>query len=90
MNNARRKQLKDAIGLLEKAHENIEDARIIIESVRDEEQDAYDNLPESLQEGEKGEAINECIDQLDEVFYEVDDMYGTLDDQIEALNEVIG
>lgn len=47
MNKQRRKQLQEASKL-------IAQAQGIIESVKDDEQDAHDNLPESIMYGEKG------------------------------------
>lgn len=49
MNKIRRKQLQEASELIAKAQG-------IIESVKDDEQEAHDNLPESIQYGEKGTA----------------------------------
>lgn len=47
MNKQRRIRVKDALELIDRA-------RGILEEVRDEEQESFDNLPEGLQEGEKG------------------------------------
>lgn len=47
MNKQRRKRLEEASKL-------IAQAQGIIEEVKDEEQEAHDNLPESIQYGEKG------------------------------------
>lgn len=65
MNKVRRKKIGEAIDLIEQARE-------ILESVMDEEQDAFDNLPEGLQSSERGETmeeyigtIAECMDNLD-------------------------
>lgn len=59
MNNIRRKSVKEALNLIEKARE-------ILEEVKDEEQEAYDNLPESLQCGERGEQMQENIDNIED------------------------
>ena len=59
MNNARRKSVAEALELIEKA-------RNILEEVKDEEQEAYDNLPESLQYGERGEQMQENVDTIEE------------------------
>lgn len=48
MNNKRRKELKEIIEL-------IDQARLRLEAVADEEEEAYYNLPDSLQESERGE-----------------------------------
>ena len=75
MNNQRRKQMAEVI-------RSIEDARNLLETIKDEEQEAYDNMPESLQEGEKGSAMSEKIDSMESVF---DD----LERAVDSLNEVI-
>ena len=69
MNNARRKQI-------EKLTAQIEEIKETIESLRDEEQDTFDNLPESLQGGERGEKMESAIDALD---YAADDLQECLD-----------
>lgn len=61
MNKIRRKQLQEASELIAKAQG-------IIENVKDEEQEAHDNLPESIQYGEKGQQMEEYIDMLDEAY----------------------
>lgn len=52
MNATRRKELNKLI-------EQLEDIKSQIENLQQEEQDAYDNLPESLQDSERGERIQE-------------------------------
>ena len=52
-----------------------------LETVRDEEQDAFDNMPESFQESERGETMQEMIDNMD---YAND----SLDDAISYISEV--
>ena len=37
-----------------------------LESIRDEEQEALDNLPEAIGYGERGEAMLEAVDAIDE------------------------
>lgn len=59
MNNMRRKNVMEALELIEKA-------RNILEEVKDEEQAAYNNLPESLQYGERGEQMQENVDAIEE------------------------
>lgn len=49
------------------------DIREELEAIRDEEQEAYDNLPEQFQEGEKGEAMQEAIERLEEVIGMLED-----------------
>ena len=73
MNKVRRKRLAEAINL-------INQAKGILEEVKDEEQEAYDNLPESFQYGERGEQMQEYIDSMDEAYENLDEMENTLGD----------
>lgn len=72
MNKQRRKRITEAIELLEQAQQ-------IIEEVKDEEQEAYDNLPEGLQCGERGEAMKEAVNNLEESYDSVGDIIDTLE-----------
>lgn len=65
MNKMRRRQIDQAIELIEQAME-------ILEQVRDDEQEAFDNLPESLQGSERGEAMEGYI-------YTIEEFLDTLD-----------
>lgn len=74
MNKVRRKDLMKALELLAQAKE-------IIESVCDEESEAYENLPESLQSSERGE-------QMDEYIGTMKDVMDTIDEMTESLEEI--
>lgn len=58
MNKQRRKEL-DTI------YRKIEDLMQDLETVCGDEQDAYDNLPESLQESDRGETMYNAIDNME-------------------------
>ena len=58
MNKARRERL-------ESVKSNIEELIAEVIDVMDLEQESLDNLPESLQETERGEAIQDAIDSLE-------------------------
>ena len=66
MNKARRKKLGEAFDLVNSAKE-------ILEDVREEEQEAYENLPESLQNSGKGEDMQNYIEMLEEAANYLDD-----------------
>ena len=72
MNKARRKRLSEA-------YEKITEVQGIIEEIRDEEQEAHDNLPESFQNGERGEEMEGYIEMLDEVYGYLDDAQSVVD-----------
>lgn len=59
-----------------KAEVLITEARAFLEAVRDEEQDAYDAMPESFQNGERGEASTVCLDALNEIIESVETAEG--------------
>ena len=66
MNKDRRKRLAEIEGKLEELKDQLEE-------IRAEEEEAFDNLPESIQDGEKGqnidanrEALEQAVDSLDE------------------------
>lgn len=89
MNKERRKELSKAICHLEKAKGEIESAKEIIETCKYEEEEAYDCLPESLQEGEKGDMMQENIDSLDEAFSIIEDWPDDIDEAISSVQEAI-
>lgn len=68
MNKARRKEL--------------DRARVLIEQA-EEEQEAFDNLPESFQEGEKGQRMEEIISYMDDATSACEDIIGNLDSAAE-------
>ena len=53
-----------------------------IDMVKDEEQDAYDNMPEGLQYSERGETMQENIDTLESIY---DDMQNIIDNIEEVI-----
>ena len=64
MNKARRKAIQLIIDALTDIHENLDVIRV-------EEQDAYDNLPESLQESDRGEAMSTAVYNLEDAMEDI-------------------
>lgn len=75
MNKDRRKRLE---GIYEKLMEIYEELDAII----DEEQEAYDNMPESLQDSEKGERMYEGIDSLESARDDINNTATTIEEVI--------
>ena len=75
MNKNRRKDLERAIELLE-------EIKSIIETSRDDEQECFDNMPESLQYSERGEKMESAISEME-------DALGYIEDAIENINTAI-
>ena len=76
MNKARRKMLQDIIDELDAQREQIE-------AVQMEEQDAYDNLPESIQYSERGETMSENASDLEQATSDLEDVISTLQEVLE-------
>jgi hypothetical protein len=45
---------------------SLEDVRRDVSDILEEEQEKYENMPESLQNGSRGEAMQEAIDNLEQ------------------------
>lgn len=67
MNQDRRKQIDEAAGMLQ-------DALALIEQIRDEEQESFENMPESLQLSDRGVASEEAAEVLEDAAVNLQDM----------------
>ena len=74
MNRARRDIIRRALVVLEEIN-------VTVEGVKEEEEAAFDNMPESLQESERALAMGECLASLEEVL-------DSLTTAIETLGEI--
>ena len=75
MNDARRKAIRAALS-------QIEDAAATLEGPRDEEQDYFDNMPEPIQSGEKGDKATEVIEAMTALLEGLDEGIGTVGDAL--------
>lgn len=55
-----------------------------IETIRDDEQEKFDNMPEGLQQGDTGQRIDQAITALTDAFDSVDGSASHIDDAISA------
>ena len=76
MNKQRRKTLKEIRDRLQACYEDLD-------MVFEEEQEAYDNLPDSLQESERGEEMSGNVDFLEELRDSISDICDEIDELIE-------
>ena len=77
MNKARRQSITNVVtGLHEFAG--------LLESLKDEEQEYYDNMPEGFQNGDKGEQAQAAIDALDQA---CDNLQNTIDSLEDAAGQ---
>lgn len=73
MNKERRKKI-------EVIKDSFLDLQEDLQAVLDEEQEAYDNLPESLQESEKGERMSSSIENIDSAMSSLGEVIEFLDE----------
>lgn len=65
MNRDRKERLLDAASQLTEAIDTIRD-------VQEEEQEAFDNMPEGFQSGSRGEKMQIAIDKMDEFIAQIE------------------
>lgn len=74
---------KDRRARIEKIKEALEELRGQIEDLQSEEQEAFDAMPESLQQGDRGQASEAAADALQSAYDSADEAIS----QLEAASE---
>lgn len=64
--------------------------RAEIETIKDEEQTALDNMPESFADSERGELAQAAVDHLSEVDSALDDIESSIDSIVDSLSSATG
>lgn len=72
MNKQRRKEIARIRELIQAAHDDLE-------TVMEEEREYFDNMPESIQDGVKGQAAQENVDALEEAVDGLDEVLNNID-----------
>lgn len=85
-------KLQAAVGAFTAALEefSLDDLHGEVEALRDEEQEYLDNMPEGLQQGERGEAAQEAISNLENACDKIDEAKGAVEAVGTSLEEVDG
>jgi septal ring factor EnvC (AmiA/AmiB activator) len=84
MNNARRKEIMKLETMIENLKDQLDEARELAEQIKEDEQEYIDNMPESLQGGEKYERAETAVSNLDDV---VESLDIDIDHILDALSE---
>lgn len=71
MNKTRKKELDSIVC-------ELNELQLRLETVRDDEQEAYDNLPEGLQESDRGCQMEENVDDLDLACSDLEDVINAI------------
>ena len=73
MNKSRRSRLSEL-------QTRLADIMADLDEIRNEEQDAYDNLPESIQYSERGDTMSDALDNMSEAASLLEDIDSYLED----------
>lgn len=85
MNKSRRKQIDNLYSLVEQHIQGLAEIATDLESLKDEEREAFDNLSEGLQQSEQGQATEAAADALDNAYDALDEL--DLQPILDALDE---
>ena len=76
MNKNRRAKISEAVSILETALK-------IVEVVRDEEQDCFNNMPENLESSYRYEKMENAVDRLDDAVSSIEEARDALEEAAE-------
>lgn len=90
MNKQRRKSIESLKETIAELAGKLDDLRNEVETIKDDEQEYHDNMPESLQNGDKGSNAQEAISCLEQAYDAIDSAISSLsdaDDQLGSAQE---
>jgi hypothetical protein len=87
MNAARRKAIADLANAVGEVFTNVEGLLGAAQTLLDEEREAFDNMPESFQNGERGTVCLAAIDNLESAVEALDAIMQSAEECTAALNE---
>ena len=84
MNNDRRKALRKVAEEFKELIGKLADCRMELETLRDEEQECLDNMPENLQGSDRYQAAEDAISAMDDAISTIEDFeVSDVEDNIE-------
>ena len=89
MNAQRRKDLDNVHTKLMEALMKLEEVKNELEYVHEEEEEARDNMPESLQESERYQRMDEIVGIFEDSEWSIDDAVDTLEEVLGNLWDII-
>ena len=89
MNDKRRKELHALIDRLRAAADESSNLYTDFSLTVDEEREAFDNMPESLQQSEKGEATSEGLNTLESALNMLDTVMDDLNQIADDIQELL-
>lgn len=88
MNSNRKKRLKETAKIIPEIIFLLNDLREQIEEIKGEEEDYFENLSESGQESDKGQASESAISELDSVVASLDEVEDSLNSADSSINDL--
>lgn len=61
-----------------------------LEGIKDDEQEYFSNMPENMQQGERGSAAEQAVNELEEASCCIDNVLESMDELIEKLDALDG
>lgn len=89
MNNTRRKAVRYALAQLEEVRSMMETVRDLVDNIVQEEDEAFLNIPESLQGTDRYEKSASALDELNFAFEILDEACSSLEDCATSLETAI-
>lgn len=77
----------DRLAKLQKCLDDLQNVYDNLDSVKSDEECAYDNLPEAMQYGERGDQMQENIDNLDDANSNIEIALSTLEETVSAAGD---
>lgn len=90
MNKETRKQLSKLRDDVDSLKSQLLDFSEQVQEIRDEEDEKYYNLPDSLQESKVGKSIMEGVESLDEIIYNFEQVESEFDTLLDSFEGLIG
>lgn len=85
MNKVRRKALAALYEGLSKVQFAVQDIKDELNTLKGEEEEYKENMPESLQDGDKGEKAQSAIDAMQEAFDKLEEIDSSLDEAMTSI-----
>ena len=67
---------------IEKLIEKLDEVKTDLEFMQEDEESKYDNLPEGIQDSERGDAMQEAIENIESAV-------GSIEEAIDSLQEIV-
>jgi prefoldin subunit 5 len=89
MNQDRRANIENLVSSIQAQMSQISDEMACLRELQLEEQEAFDNLPEGLQQAERGQQMEAIAQALDDAISSLEDSFGELENNLEEVTSAL-